>query len=510
MEQLVVLYLKAGKPDRAEELLYKLFKSYPNEPLYCDRLATFLVHRGRGEEAATCYQQLLAAKPELNNIRYNLALLLKQQGHLQQALQEYRDCLQHNIEQPEQVLSNISVIHSELHQHKQAQQALESALEHNPDYIPALFSLGLLQEERGNWPTASTHYRHMLKLQPMHPGALARLANGDRITDPTSPLVAQMEKALKQKALEDGYREELLYALGKSQDDCGLFDRGFDLYQQANTLSRKRCGGYDRSEQQARIDQLIATTGPDWLDSIEPVSEAPLIFICGMFRSGTTLLEQILGAHPAITPGGEIDFFQRKIEPSSTINVEQLRSTGRGYLQYLEGHFPAGTRVSNKQPDNFLLLGGLKALFPKASFFHTQRHPLDNCVSLFFQPLDSRQPHANSLLDIGHYYVQYQRLMRHWRQLLGTAVMDVVYESVVQKPRETIKDALAFLQLDWHEECMNFHRASNRVRTASVHQVRQPLYNRSCGRWNNYSEHLGELRQYLHEQGKGDKPGIAE
>ena len=344
MEQLVVLYLKGGKPDKAEELLYKLFKSYPNVPLYCERLATFLVHRGRGEEAASCYQQLLAATPELNNIRYNLARLRKQQGQLQQALQEYRDCLRHNIEQPEQVLLNISVIHSELQQHKQAQQALESALEHNPDYIPALFTLGLLEEERGNWPTASMHYRHMLKLQPMHPGPLARLAHGDRITDPTSPLVAQMEKALEQKGLEDSYREDLLYALGKSQDDCGLFDRGFDFYQQANTLSRIRCGNYDRSEQQARIDQLIATTGPDWLDSIEPVSDAPLIFICGMFRSGTTLLEQILGAHPAITPGGEIDFFQQKIELGSTISVEQLRSTGRAYLQYLKGHFPAGTR----------------------------------------------------------------------------------------------------------------------------------------------------------------------
>lgn len=501
LEQLVMICLQRRQHDEALDFLRQLVSSYPTEPLYCNRLATLLERRGRGAEAIDCYRRLLAARPAMNNIRYNLARLLKRQGRPQEALQEYRDCLARKIERPEEVLSNISIIYSDMHRHQEAHQSLQAALAHNPDHIPALYNLAQLQEEEGDWAAAGSSFRRILQLEPLHAGALAHIANGERNTTRDNPMIGQLQSALGRDELAQDEREELLYASGKVHDDCGLFETAFDSYQLANQLSRNRCGAYDPAAQEQLVDQLISTCDEHWLNSIEPVSDTALIFICGMFRSGTTLLEQILAAHPDLTPGGELNFFQRSLKPFPggivAADSGQLEALGRDYIGYLEQHFPAGARVTNKRPDNFLCQGLLKALFPNVRIINTLRQPLDNCLSLFFQPLDAAQRHANGLLDAGHYYLQYRRLLAHWHQLPGGNMLDISYESLVEEPRDSIERVLSFLQLDWHEDCLEFHNGGNRVRTASVHQVRRPLYQSSRDRWRNYANRLEELRDYL-------------
>ena len=504
--------LQGGRPDEAIELLQQLVSHYPDETLYCDRLATLFEARGRRSDAIACYRRLLDAHPDLNTTRYNLARLLKRQGQAQEALREYRNCLERNIKQPEGVLSNISIILSGLHRHDEARQALETALSHKPNYTPALFNLGLLHEEQGNWPAARERFQQILQMQSLHPGALSHIANGERTTDTSDPVITRMTQALGQKAVTAVEREELLYALGKTHDDCGRHDQAFDYYRQANEESRKRCGDYALETQEALVDRVITQCTRSWLDSIEPVSESALVFICGMFRSGTTLLEQIIASHPEITAGGEIDYFQRISKPFPgailAAQPKEIEAIGRGYLDYLAQHFPSAARVSNKRPDNFLALGILKALFPKIRIINSQRQVLDNCLSLFFQPLEPGQSYANNLLDAGHYYLQYQRLMQHWRGLLGEdSLLDVSYESLVNNPRTTIGSMLDFLQVDWHEACLEFHQADNRVRTASVHQVRRPLHSTSDGRWENYTTHLDGLREYLGEQAIVEQTG---
>lgn len=501
LEQLVMICLQTGRPDTAEKLLRRLSDYYPNEPLYCYRLATLLSRLGRGAEAITCYQRLLATRPGLNNSRYNLARLLKQEGRPEEALEEYRRCLEGGGERPEDVLSNISVIQTELHRHTEARRSLQAALQHNPDYIPALYNLAQLEEDEGDWPEAAATYRRILAQEPLHPRALARLANGERCPDAADPRLDRMRAALSTDGLTAIDREDLLYALGKAHDDCEDYDKAFAYYQQANRLSAERCGAYDRVAQERDTQALIAACGSDWLSGVEPVSDAPLVFICGMFRSGTTLLEQMLAAHPALTAGGEIDFFQRRIDPFPggllRLDHAQRAALGGAYMDYLSRYFPAGARVTNKRPDNLLCLGLLRGLFPNARFVNIRRDPLDNCLSLYFQPLEPGQRYANDLLDAGHFYLQYLRLLAHWRGLLGDSLLDIHYEDVIENPRQTVGRALSLLHLEWDEKCLSFYRTANRVRTASVHQVREPLYRRSSGRWRNYGAHMEKLREYL-------------
>jgi len=501
LESLVVIALQGGKAAEAEQYLRRLVDAHTDEPLYCDRLATLLERQGRSDEAVACYRALLESHPDFNNSRYNLARLLKRAGHPEDALREYAECLARGIERAEEVHTNISVIHTDAHRHTEAREALQRALQANPDYAPALFNMGLLLEEQGEWAQASALFQQILSRDPRHPGALVHLANGERVTDPVAPVIRNMKRTLRQDSIADLDRESLLYALGKTHDDCRRYDEAFDWYTQANQFSRRRVGPYDRTAQENAVGQLVATCDQNWMASIEPVSEAPMLFICGMFRSGSTLLEQMLSAHPAIQSGGEIDFFQRALQPFPggllAADPQQLGETGTKYVEYLQTSFPGAGLVANKRPDNFFHLGLLRALFPAVRIINTLRQPLDNCLSVYFQPLDKKLAYANDLLDIGHYYGQYRRLLAHWRELCGDAICDVDYENLVSAPRDTLGPVLEFLGLPWDDACLQFHASDNRVRTASVHQVRQPLYGSSSGRWRNYATAVSPLRDYL-------------
>jgi len=232
LENLVIICLGSARPDAAKQYLQLLVTAYPAQPLYCERLATLLERRGSVEEAIACYRRLLDAHPEKNNSRYNLARLLKRSGYEEEALREYRECLQRNIQHPEEVHTNISVIHSGLHQHSEAQKSLHTALALNPQYQPALFNLALLEEELGNWEQARSRYLQILEQQPYHPGALAQLANGEQVSNPVDPLIRSMKRALRRDQVEDIDREKLLYALGKAYDDFGIYTRDWNIIHQ--------------------------------------------------------------------------------------------------------------------------------------------------------------------------------------------------------------------------------------------------------------------------------------
>jgi hypothetical protein len=185
----------------------------------------------------------------------------------------------------------------------------------------------------------------------------------------------------------------------------------------------------------------------------------------------------------------------------SRVSTQQLASLAARYLETLSRLFPRATHVTDKRPDNFLYLGLVKCLFPEARIVHTLRHPLDNCLSIWFLHLDHGMGYALDLSDIAHYYLQYRRLMAHWKSLFGADILDFDYDVLVREQRSSVASLLDFCGLDWHEGCMEFQRADRAVKTASVWQVREPLYQRSSGRWRNYERHLAPLREALGDLG---------
>ena len=262
-------------------------------------------------------------------------------------------------------------------------------------------------------------------------------------------------------------------------------------------------GPYDRAAQESLCSGVCDGFSPQTLAAVEPVSDEQLIFICGMFRSGSTLLEQVLAAHPEVCAGGEINFFnlQAPLPAALSLAATPLQALGSAYLEHLQTSFPGRQRVTNKRPDNFLYLGLLHSLFPNARFIHSRRQPLDTCLSTYFQQFEAPLTWHTDLLDIGHYYIQYRRVMEFWQAQFKDSLVVLDYEHLVDTPRAALEPVLAFLGLDWHQACLDFHRLDNRVRTASVTQVRQPLYRHSRGRWRNYAQELEPLREYLQSAG---------
>jgi hypothetical protein len=224
-----------------------------------------------------------------------------------------------------------------------------------------------------------------------------------------------------------------------------------------------------------------------------------------MFRSGSTLVERVLEGHPRVSAGGELPFLpalvQRALQPFPESvqkrSAEDFAQIASAYAQSVAGVFANADIVTDKRPDNFLLIGLIKTLYPDAKFVHSVREALDNCLSIFFLHLDQSLAYALDLEDIGHYYRQYQRLMAHWKQCYRDDIFDFDYDAFVEAPEATLRGLLKFLNLEWDESLLRLDQRSSAVKTASVWQVREGVYQRSSGRWRNYASQLGPLRAAL-------------
>lgn len=474
----------------------------PAEPQYRDRLATLLERSGQREQALACYEQFLRDYPGETISRYNYACVLRRAGRNEEALAQFGRTLKERIPDPQEVLATMAAILADLQRHAEARQALERSLALDPDFYPALYNLALLEEEEGNPAQAQALLRRILARLPYDAPALARLAHSRGIVDLADPLPGQLERALGAARGNVLAEEELLYALGKVRDDLAQYAQAFSHYAQGNRLSRQRAGPYDRPAQEKLVAALQNRFSEPPAAAAGAETFSP-VFICGMFRSGSTLLQQMLAGHPEITAGGELDFFQSRV-PLEAL-TRPLPSTASAlaaaYRQALAGMFPGAGIVTNKRPDNFLYLGLILSLFPDARVLYTRRHALDNCLSVFFQQLGPRFRYANELLDTGHYYLQQQALLEHWLRLFPDNILLVEYEQLVTTPRQQLARVLDFLGLPWNEGCLDFDRVRNRVRTASVSQVREGLYTHSCGRWRNYAQELEPLMESLRLSG---------
>lgn len=469
-----------------------------------------LLQAGRVPEAIQAYQRLLQAQPELADAWYNLAYLHHQARHYEEALAAYDEALRRGVKGPEEVRVNRAVILAEhLKRSDAARSELEEALRLNPQYLPALVNLGNIHEQCGEREQALARYEAALAVDPTNALALSRLPNLQREASPTDPLIARLQQALLRPGAGHSEKADLGFGLGKALDDAGAYDEAFAAYTAANRASSLSAGPstvrHNREAHEQYVDRLIRL-----FDTPAPATDGdqPPVFICGMFRSGSTLIEQILGSHPRVTAGGEIDLLPliarqhlgaHLRDPITPFGEAELQAMRKSYRDGIALQYPQADVLTDKRPDNFLYIGLIKQLFPTARILHTRRSVLDNCLSVYFLHLSRAMPYALDLEDIAHWYRQYRRLMAHWKALYGDDIHDVDYDALVTDPRPQIEGALAHCGLTWNDACLNFHTTRSAVMTPSAWQVRQPLYQRSSGRWRHYERHLTGLRRALGE-----------
>ncbi len=469
------------------------------------RDAARLREEGRHAEAEAAYRRVLALDPDQPTCWYNLGFVQRMQGRFEEALASYDEALKRGVSEPEEVHLNRAVIYADhLRREDKAERELNAALTVNRNYAPALFNLANLKEDRGHRADAMAFYERVLEIAPRAYEALARLAQITPVASADDAMVKRVRAALAAQNVSLAEQASLGFALGRMLDQAGAYDAAFDAYVEANRTSRGSAGGralYDREAEEALTDAIIGAF-PATAPAVSSEGRAP-IFICGMFRSGSTLTEQVLAGHPRVTAGGELDLLPamaREIGfPAGMrdISDETLQQLAYGYRERLARLFPKAEYVTDKRPDNFRYIGLIKRLFPNAKIVHTTRYPLDNVLSVYFLHLDHSMGYALDLSDAAHHYREYRRLMDHWKALYGEDVIDFEYDAFVRAPHPTAERLLSQLGLEWSEECLAFHRRTNAVKTASVWQVREPLYQRASGRWRNYARQLEPVRQTL-------------
>lgn len=460
---------------------------------------------GRWAEAERAYRRVLKLRPELAESWYNLGLVLRRLGRFDAALDAYAQALARGAREPEEIHLNRAVIYADdLRRPAEAERELNAALARNGVYAPALFNLANLAEDRGRRAEARALYERLLVIAPNAHEALARSAQLAEAGD--DGVIARLRAALLQPQAGLPARASLSFALGHALDRAGAYGEAFNAFTAANVLSRRASGAvYGRAEFERLVDALIAAFPAPASAASEQTAGAP-IFICGMFRSGSTLCEQVLAGHRRATAGGELDFIPRLAaslkpypEAAGRLGEAEAVKLAGEYRAMLARTFPGSDLVTDKRPDNFLHVGLIKRLFPAAKIVHTTRHPLDNVLSLYFLHLDASMAYALDLADAAHHYRHYRRLMAHWQSLYGEDIVAFDYDAFVREPREQTARLLSLLGLDWEEECLAFHRRDNDVKTASVWQVREPLYARASGRWRNYEAQLAPVRPLLAE-----------
>ncbi len=482
----------------------------PEEPTELDALFALALreHRaGRLAEAAAAYRQILALRPDRAEVWNNLGNVLKDQGKFDEAAVQYERAVALNPGLL-QTYNNLGNVLREQGKLDEAVARYEQAIAPRPELAEAYDNLGKVLKEQGKFKEAAARYEQALALRPDF--AEAHYNRSDLKTfRPGDPDLAALEALATDNRLPPAKMLYIHFALGKALEDVGDYPRAFEHLLQGNALKRREVH-YNEAAHQQIFQRIVDVFDADLLERFAGVgdpSPAP-IFVLGMPRSGSTLVEQILASHPQVHAAGELKNLDRVVKTVTdaggrpvpypqgiaTLDAAGFRRLGQAYLTSLPTP-PAGkTRITDKAPGNFFHVGLIHLILPNARIIHTMRDPVDTCVSCFSRLDAVSSTFSYDLAELGCYYRWYYELMEHWRSVLPVgAMLDVTYEEVVDNLEEQARRLIDYCGLRWDDRCLSFHETSRPIRTASNVQVRRPLYRSSLARWRRYEAYLAPL-----------------
>ena len=508
-------------------------------------MAKALKELGRLQEAEQAYGRALELKPQWPEAFNNLGNVQQEQGRLEEAKASFEAALRINDRYAE-ALVNLGNVLKLQGQCTQAVNNYRRALEINPNSATAYKPLGGALIILGQLDEALACYRQAGRLDPADIGMVAaeaaileRQGLADQAYATIKPYidggppnleignalaalcdqVGRCDEAIT--LLEGGLAQEqgklqlqrrivAHFNLGRLYDRKGEYDKAFAHFKAGNDL---KPNSFDREGFAKGMDELLSAFSPQFMRDAPRASHGSRrpIFIVGMPRSGTSLVEQILSSHPQVYGAGELEDINTIVsEMRGTLGsavsyptcVQDLtedicNQLASRYLGKLEQISPDARHVTDKMPQNFLHLGLIALLFPQAHIIHCMREPLDTCLSCYSHDFAGYHPYVYQLENLGLYYRHYQRVMRHWREVLPLPILDVSYEALVEDHESVTRDMLAFCGLEWDERCLRHHENKRFVNTLSYSQVRKPIYKAAVQRWRHYESYLGPLKKAL-------------
>jgi tetratricopeptide (TPR) repeat protein len=479
----------------------------PDDAIGQGTLGLLFQRQGKFNEAIACFRQALALKPDYAEMHGSLGLALHAQNRIEEAIESYCRAIELKPEDVE-TYKNMG---SALRVQGRLERALEyyrKALAFQPDNADTHVGLANVHMDMGQFETARSELSRALEIQPRHPLAWSILPSLRKMTLDDSDWLGEALGLVSRSSPAPSPHEAsmLQFAIGKYYDDTKQYDLAFAAYHQGHELRRHETKTLDRAGLTRLVDTLVSVYTTDETNRQREgasQSERPVLVV-GMPRSGTSLIEQIIASHPNASGAGELRFWglQAKVNRGAVLSAnfgpELIAGIAAEYEQLLQGCSNKAVRIVDKMPGNFTWLGLIHAVFPQARIIHTQRNPIDTCLSIYFQNFRFPFSYASGLDDMAYYYREYARLMRHWRSVLpADRFLEVPYEALVDDQETWSRRMIEFIGLEWDERCLDFHETKRKVGTSSNWQVRQKIYRTSKARWKNYEKHLGPLRDLL-------------
>jgi len=533
--------MSLGDHEHALDNYARALEIKPDSPDVLDNYGRALAMLGRRNEAIAHYKQALQSRPDFAPAHTSLAKAYREAGNPAAATEEFERALEIDPGETEAHLG-MGFIFSGLGGIPKARHHFSEALKLSSQCVKAYTGLANLERYMGNFDQALEYVETAGKYLPEDDPALLaikadvlersgrseeaysildKLAAQNRMTSVAVTTFSRVcrkydvcDKALEKINdlmgavwVDEMERKALCFAAGELLDKLCRYDEAFEFFQRANDVVDISC---NRAMERRLVDELIGNFNKEAMAALPraSVSSSRPVFIVGMPRSGTSLTEQILSSHPDVYGAGELPDLQAMTsmlnknnlaEPwmyathISAISRDQLDKLAHMYLDVLN-NLDAGSRyVTDKLPHNFQRLGLINLLFPECRIIHCRRNPMDTCLSIYFQDFVLSHDYASDLSDLGFFYSEYERLMRHWEAVIDIPMMTVQYEDLIDDQETMSRQILDFCGLDWDESVMAFHDSARAVATASYDQVRQPIYKTSRERWKNYEEHLSPL-----------------
>lgn len=499
-----------GHGDQAMKLIRRSIQLDNSDATAFDHMGRLYLRKEDYEAAAKHSKIAVDREPENVAFLNNYGNSLKYIGDVDGAVEQYRKVLEIS---PETAIStyNLANVLKIRKSYDEAIVWFRKTISVEPDHFRARFELAVSLEQKGDFDEAVVEYLEVIRLKPDHIHAMANLI-AIKSYKPDEEIVSRAAAMFTDADLKEPEKVKLGYGLGKHYDRTGDFDRAFGYFQTAKDVKRGENTPFDIGQVRSFVDGIIEVYTEEYFAKMRPHgndTDRPM-FIVGMPRSGTTLTEQIIASHPQMFGAGEMKEIPKvmgSLKPDYPFNMagmgkDEIGEIAEVVLSAMKEVAPDDAlRVTDKLPVNFMNLGLIATLFPNARIVHCLREPMDVGISCFIELFNMEQDYSTDLEDFGLYYLEYIRLMDHWRKVLPLPLHEQYYEELIDDQETGIRALVAHSGLNWDEACMNFQDTDRAVMTPSRWQVRQPIYKSSSGRWKNYEKHMEPLRRLLEENG---------
>ncbi len=501
---------RSGDPQTAEMIYRDILKKDPRHVEAARLLASIAATHKRFREAEIFLLRVVELAPDYTRAWVDLTNVQRELDKFNEAIESASRVLQLAPESPESHMVYASAI-GMAGDHEGAIAAYQRALEYAPQRAGVFCGMAHHQKTIGQQDEAINSYRQAIAFKPDHAEAYWSLANLKtfRFTDAE---VDAMHELLKSDDLSDEARSQVHNALGLEYEGRKDYAQAFENFDSCNQVRRK-LESYDPVETESTQNRIIDLFNAEFINRNAGVAPSPVtpIFVVGLPRSGSTLIEQILASHSQVDGTHELGDLSRAVqsvrrrsrkhsrfpEALTNLNNDEWRSIGEEYLRRTEIFRSGAPYFVDKNPNNFIYAGVLKLALPNCKIINARRHPLDSCFGSFKQLFASGQPFTYDMTELGEYYLQYVHLLDHWHEVMPGFILDVQYEAVVADLDSAVQRILDYCGLPFEEQCLRFHETERAVKTASSEQVRRPIYSSSVNLWRNYEAHLDELVHIL-------------